>query len=54
MVILIVAAILVFAAIRPAIRDGSIAAMLACLSVLPFASSFLGAGDPPVRKRARS
>lgn len=53
-VILIAAAIVVFATIRPVVGDGSIAAIIACLSVLPFVSSFLGASDTPFRKRARS
>ncbi|WP_150131208.1 hypothetical protein [Sphingobium yanoikuyae] len=52
--VLIATAVVVFVAIRPAIGDGFIAAILACLTLLPFASSLLGAGDQPVRKRVRS
>jgi hypothetical protein len=50
-VILIATVVVVFTAIHPAIGDACVAAILACLSVLPFASSFLGAGGPPLRKR---
>jgi len=53
-VILIATAVVVFAVIRPVIGDSWIAAILACLSVLPVASSFFAASGPPTRHRLRS